>query len=53
MSLGGLAPKIADSITRTLRQIRGEGFSILISESGIVKRLEGFATKAYGIDRGR
>ena len=50
--LEGLAPKIADNITRTLRQIRDEGFSMLISESGIVKRLEGLATRAYGIDRG-
>ncbi len=50
--LEGLAPKIMDSITRTLRQIRDEGFSMLISESGIVKRLEGLATRAYGIDRG-
>ncbi len=50
--LEGLAPKITALVTKTLKQIRDEGFSMLISESGIVKRLEGLATKAYGIDRG-
>lgn len=50
--LEGLAPRVVKSILDALREIRRQGVSILITESGTVSRVRGVADKAYGIDRG-
>ena len=50
--LEGLAPRVIISLINTLKTIGAEDVDMLITESGIIKRLKNFVTKAYGIDRG-
>ncbi len=50
--LEGLAPRVVKSILDALKEIRREGVSILITESGAVSRVRHIAENAYGIDRG-
>ncbi|RLG50178.1 MAG: ABC transporter ATP-binding protein [Thermoproteota archaeon] len=50
--LEGLAPKAALSVSKALKEIASQGISMLISESGIIRRVEGIAERAYGLDRG-
>ncbi len=50
--LEGLAPKIVASLTQALAEIRDSGVSLLITESGNLKRVRKLVDKAYGIDRG-
>jgi len=50
--LEGLAPRIVQSIRTSLKEISKEGVGLLITEPGNVKRVQGVAEKAYGIDRG-
>ncbi len=50
--LEGLAPKVVKSILAALSEIRNEGVQILITESGIPKRVKNLAGKAIGLDRG-
>ncbi len=49
----GLAPRVIESLTKALKKLREEErISLLITESGLVTRLEGLIERAYGIDRG-
>ncbi|MEB3787709.1 MAG: ABC transporter ATP-binding protein [Desulfurococcales archaeon] len=50
--LEGLAPKVVKSILAALGEIKSEGVQILITESGIPKRVKSIADKAIGLDRG-
>ncbi|MEB3774416.1 MAG: ATP-binding cassette domain-containing protein [Desulfurococcales archaeon] len=50
--LEGLAPRVVKSILDALSEIKKEGVSILITESGAISRVKHIAEWAYGIDRG-
>lgn len=50
--LEGLAPKVIYSIIRALKEIEERGVSVLITESGNLKRIRELVDVAYGIDRG-
>lgn len=49
----GLAARVIANVSKTLLRLRDEeGISALLTESGLVARLEGLVDRAYGIDRG-
>ena len=49
----GLAPRVIESLTKALRRLKEEErIALLVTESGLVTRLEGLVDRAYGIDRG-
>ncbi|BEP17299.1 ABC transporter ATP-binding protein [Pyrofollis japonicus] len=48
----GLAPRAVARLAEALRDIRAEGVGLLVTEPGSVKRVQGVAEAAYGIDRG-
>ncbi len=50
--LEGLAPKVVNSIIKALKSIKESGVSLLITESGNLRRVQELVEVAYGIDRG-
>jgi branched-chain amino acid transport system ATP-binding protein len=50
--LEGLAPRAAASLLRGLAEIKEQGVTMVITEPGNVRRVQGLADRVYGIDRG-
>lgn len=50
--LEGLAPKVAKTLKRVLKGIRGSGVGLFVTEPGNVARIKDLVDKVYGIDRG-
>jgi branched-chain amino acid transport system ATP-binding protein len=48
----GLAPKVVARLMDALREVKATGVSLLITESGQLKRIRPLVDVAYGIDRG-
>lgn len=48
----GLAPKVVARLMEALKEVKAEGVSLLITESGQLRRVKPLVDTVYGIDRG-